>query len=643
MTMRRIWTGRAWSCLMLALPLTVAAQPDVQVFTAEDLAQAGVIRFSDIFALADGWTANSTAGYSWDAAVTGTAPFAPVGWKVFLDESQVDLRLLDGQDINSLAISLTEVCRVEIHSRPTFTAGVFAASGAIHFQTCEPAPGVSVGISAGAGSQTGDPGPFKYTPLGGPNVDRSGPVLQGATAASSGAWSLRLQGRADEHHATDERIRTRVHTLYVGEKDARIFHTSGRAELARTGVRARHRLYASAMRSEDLTYYRALALEVPADHQVLAAGLSGTAPVGSALHLHYQMRAERSELATRPNPDSLDMDWRRETLRTYASLEGESGTTSAEFGAGAIYQRADLPVVAPEVAFESFGALSVDLGEGLEARAAARLERTDGSTGHAFRGAFTWQLGQRQSAVLTATALRQVPAIERPLWYWIAQGYDAARFEGAPLAEPAHRAASLEAAWELRLGARFDLTTSATLWRYRNLPAEAHEANFNPTTTGLVVRTAVLESWGYLTNLAAKVKFRPTGAFSLEGFGAYSYPRSNDALFVHASRQQPTVLASVTARLRPNARFSLFARLRYRGGTEWPLYRYAAEEAPAYYASSLQARAVLDLTVQKRFWQDHMRLGASLRNVLDHAYLLHPAGGTSGLGLHFYVQLFAGR
>ncbi len=349
MTVRRNWTGSAWSCLLLALPLSVAAQPDVQVFTAEDLAQAGVIRLSDIFALADGWTANSTAGYSWDAAVAGTAPFAPVGWKVFLDESQVDLRLLDGQNINSLAISVTEVCRVEIHSKPTFAAGVFAAAGAIHFHTCEPAPGVSVGISAGAGSQTGDPGPFKYTPLGGPNIDRSGPVLQGAAAASSGAWSLKLQGRADEHHATDERIRTRVHTLYVGEKDARIFHTSGRAELARTGGRTRHRIYASAARSEDLTYYRALALELPADHHVLAAGISGNTPVGPAMQLHYQMRAERSDLATRPNPDSLDMDRRHEKLRTYASLRSESGTTSAEIGAGAVYQRADLPVVAPQV------------------------------------------------------------------------------------------------------------------------------------------------------------------------------------------------------------------------------------------------------------------------------------------------------
>ena len=211
------------------------------------------------------------------------------------------------------------------------------------------------------------------------------------------------------------------------------------------------------------------------------------------------------------------------------------------------------------------------------------------------------------------------------------------------MAPAAPRAASVEASWQLQFDARLVLGATATLWRYRNLPTEAHEATFDPTTTGLIVRPAVRESWGYLANLAATVEFRPSGAFSLKGFGAYTYPRSRSALFVHASRQQPTVLLSVAARLRPNDRFSLFARLRYRAATEWPQYRYAAIEAPHYYASSLPARAVLDVTVQKRFWQDHMRLGASLRNALDRAYLLHPAGSTAGLAMHFYVQLFSGR
>lgn len=643
MTARRIWSGRIWCCVLLAPPISAAAQPDAQVLTAEDLAQAGAMRLGDIFALADGWTANSTSGYTWDAAAVGTAPFGPASWKVFVDESHVDLRLLGGQDINTLAISVTEVCRVEIHTRPTFVAGVFAGSGAIHFHTCRPPPGVSMGIAAGAGSQTGDPGPFKYTPLGGPNVDRSGPVLQGAAAISGSAWSLRLQGRADEHHATDARIRDRVHTLYVGEKDARIFHTSARATLARTGERSGHRLVAGAARSEDLAYYEALALEVPANHEVLEAGISGNFPIRPALQLHYRLRAQRSELVTRPNPDSLDLDWRHETLRTYAALRYQRKRTSGEFGAGAVQHRAAMATVPRQAAVESFGTVAAGLGSGLSARASARLQAAEGRIGRVFRGAITWRADRRQEAGLALTALRQVPAIERPLWYWIAEGYDAARFEGAPLAPAALRAASLEASWRLRPGARLRLGVSATLWRYRNMPAEAHEAAFDPATTGLIVRPAVRESWGYLANLAVTAHFRPTDTFSLKGFGAYTYPRSRDALFVHASRQQPTVMASVTARLRPNDRFSLFARLRYRAATQWPLYRYAAIEAPLYYASSLPARAVLDFTAQKRFWRDHMRLGASLRNALDHAYLLHPAGGTAGLALHFYVQLFTGR
>ena len=412
MTARYSWSGSVGILLLLALPHSIWAQPDLQVFTAEDLAQAGVIRLGDIFALVDGWTANSTSGYSWDAAVVGTAPFGPASWKVFLDGNYMDLRLLNGQDINTLAISVTEVCRVEIHSRPAFIAGVFAPAGAIHVHACRPAPGISAAIFAGAGSQTGDPGPFKYTPMGGANVDRSGPVLQGRLAASDGSWSLQLQGRADEHHATDPRIRTRVHTLYVGEKDARIFHTSGRATLARAGNRSRHRLSAGTARSRDLAYYEVLALEVPANHQVLDAGLSGDFSVWPALQASYRLQAQRSELVTRPNPDSLDLDWLHEALRSYAALQFQRERISGQFGAGAVQHRSTLASIPRRVAFESFGTFEAALGSDLVANATARLQGTEGRVDRAFRGAVQWQASRRQEAGLAATALRQVPGIE---------------------------------------------------------------------------------------------------------------------------------------------------------------------------------------------------------------------------------------
>ncbi len=643
--MSRFWYRAAGSCLVLVLaPPAAIAQYDVQTLTAEDLVQAGVTRLGDIFALADGWTASSTAGYSWDASLAGSAPFDVPTWKLFLDGSPVDLRVLGGQDINTLPVSVSEICIVEFYTQPTILSGIFAASGAIDIHSCRPAPGISASVLAGAGSETGDPGPFKYTELGGPNVDRSGPILQGALAASNSSWHLRLQGRVDEHHATDERIRMRVHTLYDGEKDARIFHTSARAELGRWGRRARHRLTAGAARFEDLTYYEPLALEVPANHEYLRAGATGSYLFQNAAELRYRLNVEHSELATRPNPADVNLDWRQETLRLYTAVRRTSGRWRSEFGLGGRQMRVGHLDVPPRFVAASHGDVTLNIRPRAAARGMARIERGGPELAYAVSAELRLPAGAFQTIRLAVTLAQQVAAFERPLSYWITQGYDAARFDSAHISQPpVLRSASLDASWEFRYTDQVRLALAGAIRRYRNLATAVYDARYNALTTGLDVSPGIREAWGHLARLAAELDFRPHESIALEAYGAYIYSWSQDALFLHASRRHPTYLAAITARFRPNARFSLFARLRYRGATDWPTYRHAAREAPAFYASALPIATILDLTVQKRFWRHHMRMGASLRNLLDRTYLTHPAGGRARLAVHFFAHFFVGR
>ena len=51
---------------------------------------------------------------------------------------------------------------------------------------------------------------------------------------------------------------------------------------------------------------------------------------------------------------------------------------------------------------------------------------------------------------------------------------------------------------------------------------------------------------------------------------------------------------------------------------------------------------LLDVTAKKRFWRDHLRMGVTLRNMLNQEHRTHPAGAITNMALHFHVEFFFG-
>ena len=131
-------------------------------------------------------------------------------------------------------------------------------------------------------------------------MDRSGPTLQASVAKATPQSYIRIQAGTDEHHVTDPRIRTRVHTLYRGEKDARI-----QLRFARLDARLkRHRLAIASSRSRDLLYSILFGLEAPIDHDIQHMRLSG-----SANPVKYSVQASRNRISTRTNPENFNVDF----------------------------------------------------------------------------------------------------------------------------------------------------------------------------------------------------------------------------------------------------------------------------------------------------------------------------------------------
>ncbi len=627
---------------------TTDPPPGVQIITAEEIEQTGLARLSDLFILIDDWYATSTEGYTWEASANGLAAAQEAAWVLLVDGNPVDLRVLNTQNINTLPLSLGEIDYVEVHNTPVFIAGLFAQAGVIHLHTRTPDPVVSVRADFAAGNETGDPGPYRYTGFATPNIDRIGPVLQGSAAVAGDGWHLRIHGKADEHHATDERIRQRVFGLYQGLKDPRLILGSVGLDAGATGRLGRHNVFGGFARYQDLPFFELLGLETPTDHRFYHGGLRGDFHPGQDAGMSYRLSYTVSQLEPRNNTGGINLDWQQNIMRGHYEVRAATGRLRGALGLSAdLYQSAaagdldDENLLIPR----AYGRFGAQPNENANISGTAYLTRVEGQLGFGALATLHLTPNETQTITLTGSMARQPFQETNSLWYWIGEGYTFSAYRNAPLATPtSYRAATTytaDAAWRIRPNERFSLTLSGGYRRFDDRTLASYAFQYDSLTTGFFGDTEVRNTvFGRVTKVGAEMEFRVVPSLRQRIHYAYVRYPTQDDVFFQAWRSQPWHRFSYTARFVPNPRFSLYGRLAYQSETQWIAFQQAARNSGGRYEADLPAYWLLDLAAQKRFWRDHLQLNISLRNLLNEAHRTHAAGAITNMTLHVRLQLY---
>ncbi len=624
------------------------APPGTRILTADDIEQAGVARLSDLFRLLDDWYGVSVEGFAWDVSANALAPLQEPSWLLLVDHQPVDLRMLDAQNVNLLPISPAEIAYVEVVNAPTMVSGVFAQAGVLHLHTRTPAAGAALRGTFSARNEVGDPGPYRYTDFATPNIDRIGPTAQGAASFGGAGWHARVHGVADEHHATDERIRQRVLTLYRGEKAPRLLLAGGGLDLGATGRLGRHRLFAAATRFQDLRFFEPLGLEAPTDHYLYHVGLGGDFWPGQPAGLSYRLSYTVHDLDLRSNRDGLDFNWRQNAFRSH--YEVRAGTDRVRGALGLSYdliegftgvELGDPRLILPR----AYGRVAFLADPRWQPELTAYVSRAKGQLGYGALATVRVFPAPAQALTLTGSVARQPYAERNRLWYWVTRGYNFFDVRGLDVALPTGFAASTtytaDLAWRLQPSDGFSLTLSAGYRRFDDLTLAAYAFGFDSLSTALPAATSVQGGVsGQATKAGAEVRFRLLPSLEQRLHYAYvRYPAGDDVFFV-AWRNQPWHRFSYTARFTPLDRLSLYARLAYRSETLWPAYETAAAASGGRYQAQLPGYWLLDLSAQKRFWGDRLGLSLSLRNFLNEAYRTHPAGAVTNMVFQVRLQAY---
>lgn len=630
------------------------ASPGVELITREDIRNAGLVRLSEIFRLSDYWYAYSIDGYTWEAQVAGLSAASQARWTFLIDDKPIQLGLFGIQSLDVAPIHMNEIDCVELSFTPDVMGGALRPFGTIHVRTQRPRLGMTVSAGASAGNEINDPGPFRYTPLETPNVDRIGPVATGRIELQTGGRYARLSGKLDEFHTTDLQIEPRRRKLYDIDPKPRIYAEAAALTAGLDGSLGSHSLLAGHNSTKDFIFHPTIGVEVPTARRFNLVGSEGTFRIGSA-ELRYLGSYVSHALLQRPNAAHLEFDFE---LRTY------SGALSSRIRHGPLGVSAGWSINVTDVRTNqviadtktmltrTFGAASVDLGHTVRAAIHGEWVQADDRAAYAFlqRSSVIPRRGHRVD--LTTTLSRRTPSMDESLWRWLYAGY-------ALPAVPAHEeypapGAVVEQVTTLsepRL-ATVDLSYTGHLqeimWYsvtgyFRSALSEylpVYDLTFSEESAGLRGHSH-LRSFlsGRYVGIAASVRvhlFRKLVqrlTYVAEGAAA------GDEAFRDIHARIPAQRLSYTLTYSPVSRFSLYARVRYQAGSVWQDYHHVASLSDGFYAAELPRVLLVDLAATKRLWKDHILANVSLRNIMNEPHRMHPLGAIFDMALHFAVRI----
>jgi hypothetical protein len=215
---RRALSGHVarWAAILsLSVGATTrAALAQTVVVRRADIERAGWNRVTEILDGAVGWARASVDGFAYAAspdrlpAVGESGPSTPQ-WIVVVDGQRVPASLFGAQLLELLPVSVAQIDSVVFTRGPVIQAGTPVARGMMSIYSRRPHPGMSGELTYQHGDESGDPGPYRYTDLSSPNVEKIGPFAHAGVGWGGRSWDADAGVHLASLNVTDTLISTR--------------------------------------------------------------------------------------------------------------------------------------------------------------------------------------------------------------------------------------------------------------------------------------------------------------------------------------------------------------------------------------------------------------------------------------------------
>lgn len=618
-------------------PLAAQALADsagqTRVITGRTLRRSGATRLSELLLLAGGWDAATVDGFTWHASPLGGGPSMPARWIVLVDGRRMDVDLFGNTNLDRLGIPLEQISHVELIDFPRLHAGRLTAEGIVHIHTVSPAPGPSAYGWFTTGSETGDPGPFAFTPDATANVDRSGHDASAGLGYGGDSWFAGVALTSGTVVPTDPAIVERYASILGSRPRLDLTAVSARAG-ARIGG-GRHELTVRRSSAGGAIGLKPFGTEVATRERFADIGMAGRVPAGSQRELSYGVGHGVNRARPRSATLGPTLDWDARTTEAWLEL---SQTASPLRVAGvrvrrlAVHSPADLDRQAITLA-TAYAELRLEGGRSDGASAGAAVTVGEGEIGLAAVVTRRWALtrGSRLEAALGYE--RTVRAEDNSIWAWTERGYGLLADAGATFEEVGSPSApervTADARWTARLIPTVTLSARGLYRRARNLSLDHRSLHFVPEISSFEGPAAIVHgAGGDLGGGSVEIGGRVLRRLDFRLSYWFRDVLGGDSLFRETWAAMPRHGARVTVEYAPVPGLDLWMAAGYRGASRWAEFDAVEAESGGRYSPRLADALTIDLAVQKWLWNERLRVHFGVRNLLGDDLRYHPAGAT---------------
>ena len=623
----------------------------IKIITAKEISNSGLTRVGDILLLVDEWVINTIDGYDWSASVNGLTSFKEQNWIIMLDNRRMDFNSFDVKNLNMLPISIDQVDSVEIVSVPQIYNGEFTDRGLIHIHTFKPRHGFSIRGYFSAGNETGDPGPYKYTELSTPNVDRIGQDGSFGLDYRYKNFYTSLSTIFQEHIYTDFAMRRRIHSSTLtgwGHKE----RVSPALKLGFETSEWKNEVFICLSNSQKyFLFFEPFGREVPLNNIFTHIGLSGNFNITGNDNLIYRTKYSTHELEKCDNKFDFDFNWKLHNLSANLEYTHRSRFFQSELGIG-------------------FDRFNLDTGYHLEKKS-YYLSRIYSELSYKFSDRVYQNLGTMLifsndrigfktslTSLLKITSAHSFKTIisfsqrlfkeDNSLWYWTEQGYNLLNNQNIEYKIGDNFENSDQVTADLIWESKFSNLTvkfSGCYRSFNNLYLEKQAFLFNKYDCSCFSSMEIhTKNKGQILSGQVSIKHNFSPKLSHQFFYSCRTAITGDDLFKDVWATIPHHKISCKINYTPVENLSIWAMLTYFSSSFWVDYDNIDGETCTHwnqlkttYYSAIKGAEIIDLQIRKRFW--HRKIAASLitRNVWNQKYRYHPIGAS--FDLSFLVKL----
>ncbi|GEM_PF-2252968 len=609
-----------------------AGSVEPTIITGDDIRRSGIMRPADIFLLFDDWAVVSLDGCTWSASPLGLSTTYNQQWIFMINDIPIDIDLLGSRNIERFPFTLAEIDYIELYSGPVFRSGICADAGLMNIHLKEPEEGLSLSIEASAGNETGDPGPFRHTEYGSPNVDRLGQSTGGYGGFGRKNWYLAVSGRTAEGYYTDPVVLPRIFpfiydTYFEQEYSGGSWRWGlpiGEAEISALGA---------VSRLNDFFFDFRRGNEMPSTPRLAAGAANSRISISRKLTLlvrsTYSLnRLEKwGDIAYFP-----EFDWEQRGLNSNADLVYDRGDLKLIFGGGWRYYKVKTgyALTDDDISLVSLhGNATASLLPNITSELTGEVAAGD-NTGYKLFLSNSITLGPRAHLSVDLGQTKKYPEESNYYWLWRERGYQNPMVDTIP-AVSSRLGGERRRTVDINFRVGFGYGTFKAAWYFRNFRTlngdhlEYETSAFGTpfirsyNSTG---RTMAGDLWGFWLSLESAI------ADNLRAGVYYRQQKimGHDIQFKQSFHNQPERFARFSLTFILADDFSVRISSTMQSKTSWPEYANPANLRPEIYVTEVDGFCSTDLAVQKYFWGKRISWSLFLRNIFDDRVTYHANG-----------------